>query len=319
MLFAGAVDTNLPTQPGKNFSHVVEYYVEDFSKNAAPIARRLIRIVCPDKESYCIHPDTALPACTTDGICGKPAALSSSVSLLSGLGVAGSSSGTSSSMSTAAAFAASLTAPKLSLAASGAAEVPPDGLYDRCAPHSILGALCELGVTAMDVVDGNLDREVRVCGSRWVAHSTCTMTGCMLCCNWPTWYTGPPTFSINISCARFILAREMLCAQPLTYGKKCRVRGSMWVQQTAHAKPCVSCSVCIKRGPNEKARICKDIWCLNNIGRHPYGCAPDMSMHHACQQVSDAPHAFACCCDMQLARKANFLDACSSYTHHQRL
>ncbi|WIA43294.1 hypothetical protein OEZ86_009795 [Tetradesmus obliquus] len=40
---AGAVDTSLPTPPDKAFSYVVEYSVADYSGNAAPTARRLIK------------------------------------------------------------------------------------------------------------------------------------------------------------------------------------------------------------------------------------------------------------------------------------
>ncbi|WIA22837.1 hypothetical protein OEZ85_001227 [Tetradesmus obliquus] len=43
---AGAVDTSLPTPPDKAFSYVVEYSVADFSGNAAPTARRLIKGRC---------------------------------------------------------------------------------------------------------------------------------------------------------------------------------------------------------------------------------------------------------------------------------
>jgi len=66
------VVTSLPTPPGKEFGFVVEYYIQDKSKNAAPIARRLIRVVCPGTETHCIDPDTNAATCTVKGVCGAP-------------------------------------------------------------------------------------------------------------------------------------------------------------------------------------------------------------------------------------------------------
>jgi hypothetical protein len=65
---AAGVDMRVPTAPGA-VGYVVEYFVEDKSKNAVPIARRLVRVVCPATESYCIDPDTSKPTCTSKGVC----------------------------------------------------------------------------------------------------------------------------------------------------------------------------------------------------------------------------------------------------------
>jgi hypothetical protein len=152
---AGAVDTSQPTPPDKTFSYVVEYSVSDFSGNAAPTARRLIRVTCPGKETYCLDPDTAQPTCTTDGVCGKPAALS-----MSGGSMLGGPS------KSAAAAAVPPGPPSISLRLPGSVQVDAGSLYDRCAADAPLGSLCELGATAEDARDGVLDGQVMVCGNR---------------------------------------------------------------------------------------------------------------------------------------------------------
>lgn len=151
LVAAGAVDTSLPTPPDKAFSYVVEYSVADFSGNAAPTTRRLIKVVCPGKEAYCLDPDTAQATCTTDGVCGKPAALS-----MSG------------SASTAATAAAALPPgpPSIRLRVPGSVQFDAGNLYDRCAADAPLGSLCEWGAAAEDARDGVLDGQVLVCGSR---------------------------------------------------------------------------------------------------------------------------------------------------------
>lgn len=158
---AGAVDTSIPTAPGKDFGFVVEYYVEDRSKNAAPVARRLIRIVCPGSERYCSDPETGKPTCTSKGICGASALLSipSSSAAASG-GVASASRAASSPA------AAVPTPPSISLLAPGAVQITAGAVYDRCAESAAINEVCERGATAEDAKDGNLDRQVLVCGNR---------------------------------------------------------------------------------------------------------------------------------------------------------
>lgn len=166
---AGAVDTSVPTPADKDFSYVVEYYVEDKSKNAAPVARRLIRIVCPGAETYCINPETGKPTCTSMGVCAAPALLSVSSSL--------SAATTATSSATAAAArnnASSLPTPtvpvppSISLLVPGPVQITAGDVYDRCADSAAITELCERGATADDARDGNLDRQVLVCGNRCV-------------------------------------------------------------------------------------------------------------------------------------------------------
>jgi hypothetical protein len=123
--------------------------VADYSGNAAPTARRLIKVVCPGKEAYCLDPDTAQPTCTTDGVCGKPAAL-----------------GMSGSTSKAAAAALPPSPPSISLRVPGSVQFDAGSLYDRCAASAPLGSLCESGAAAEDARDGVLDGQVMVCGNR---------------------------------------------------------------------------------------------------------------------------------------------------------
>lgn len=138
----------MPTEPGKKFGYIIEYNVQDLSNNAAPTARRLITIICPGKEKYCIDPDTSKPACTTDGQCGKPAALGGGTVTAPAKAVKPPEP------------------PSISLAVSGTVEVPAGTLYDRCSADAPMTVLCERGATAEDARDGVLDSQVMVCGNR---------------------------------------------------------------------------------------------------------------------------------------------------------
>lgn len=162
---AGAVDTSVPTAPGKDFSYVVEYYVEDKSKNAAPVARRLIRVVCPGSEGYCVDPETSKPTCTSMGVCGAS-------TLLAMPSLQASTSGTGSSVAsvklahngTSSASAIAVPAPPtISLVVPGPVQITAGNVYDRCAD---ITEVCERGATAEDARDGNLDRQILVCGNR---------------------------------------------------------------------------------------------------------------------------------------------------------
>jgi zinc transporter 1/2/3 len=168
---AGAVDTSRPTSPGREFSFVVEYAVEDKSRNAAPIARRLIRVVCPSPEAYCVDPDTSAPTCTVQGVCGAPVLLSFGAASAGGGASSASTatstaaSGTTSSL-VAAAAPAPPTPPAISLLVPGPVQITAGNVYDRCADNAPISAVCERGVAAEDAKDGNMERQVLVCGSR---------------------------------------------------------------------------------------------------------------------------------------------------------
>lgn len=168
---AGAVDTSRPTPPGREFSFVVEYAVEDKSRNAAPVARRLIRVVCPSPEAYCVDPDTSAPTCTVKGVCGAPALLSFSAASTSSGGVSAASMATTATSSAASSRAvvaapAPPTPPAISLLVPGAVQITAGDVYDRCADNAPISAVCERGVAAEDAKDGNMERQVLVCGSR---------------------------------------------------------------------------------------------------------------------------------------------------------
>jgi zinc transporter 1/2/3 len=165
---AGAVDTSVPTAPGKDFSYVVEYYVEDKSKNAAPVARRLIRIACPSPENYCIHPETGNPTCTSFGACGASALLTVSSTQAATSSATTSSTSTSRTANASSATAATLlpTPPTITLAVPGAVRITAGDVYDRCADSASITDVCERGATADDTKDGNLDRQVLICGNR---------------------------------------------------------------------------------------------------------------------------------------------------------
>jgi hypothetical protein len=67
---AAAVDTNVPT-PEESPGYVVEYSVADSSGNAAPLVRRLIRVMCAAPERVCRDPEDNRLTCTFGGVCSK--------------------------------------------------------------------------------------------------------------------------------------------------------------------------------------------------------------------------------------------------------
>jgi hypothetical protein len=167
---AGAVDTSVPTAPGREFSHVVEYYVEDKSKNAAPMARRLIRIVCPGTESYCIDPETGKPTCTSQGICGASTLLAFTGTQATSAATAPPRAASTASRNTSSVpIALAPTPPSISLLVPGSVQITAGSVYDRCADSASITEVCERGPTAEDPQDGNLDRQVLVCGNRCAA------------------------------------------------------------------------------------------------------------------------------------------------------
>eukprot|EP00879_Flechtneria_rotunda_P033240 GHRR01036794.1.p1 GENE.GHRR01036794.1~~GHRR01036794.1.p1 ORF type:complete len:1082 (+),score=385.26 GHRR01036794.1:389-3247(+) len=185
----GAVDTSAPTAPSKNFSHVVEYFVEDKSHNAAPIARRLIKVNCPGNESYCADPNSSKPTCTVKGVCGAPVAL-----------VLAAKASTTSKAAAAAAASAGLSAPKLSLLVPGVAHISAGQGYDRCADDTPLSVTCERGVSATDTQDGNLDRQVLVCGNRWrPLYSSQRPVPITLACNVTDKYPGEYNLTFTVA------------------------------------------------------------------------------------------------------------------------
>jgi hypothetical protein len=153
-LGVSAVDTSIPTAPGKDFSYVVEYYVEDKSKNAAPAARRLIKVVCPGSERYCLDPETSKPTCTSLGVCGASPLLSFG------------SSSPAATTPRKPRSAAAATAPSISLLVPGTVQITAGDVYDRCGASAAMSDVCERGATAKDEQDGNLDRQVLVCGNK---------------------------------------------------------------------------------------------------------------------------------------------------------
>lgn len=131
--------------------------MQDFSLNAAPVARRVISIVCPGSEKYCINPDTAAATCTSNGVCGQPTALSS-------LGTLSTSSSTKNGTTSAA--VTTPTAPVLTLQGPAHQEVAAGAVYDRCAANAPMAAVCDRGAAAYDANDKALDRFVMLCGNR---------------------------------------------------------------------------------------------------------------------------------------------------------
>lgn len=49
----GKVNTDRPTDEGKQFSFSIEYSCEDLSGNIAPVVQRWLRVSCPNEEDLC--------------------------------------------------------------------------------------------------------------------------------------------------------------------------------------------------------------------------------------------------------------------------
>jgi zinc transporter 1/2/3 len=154
---AGAVDTSVPTMAGGT-GYVVEYAVEDRSRNAAPLARRLVRVVCPGQEQVCVDPDTSQPTCTVGGHCGRQ------MQVLSAFGTAAGQSASSAASS--GSPNAAPKPPRLRLLGPTTVEVVAGTIYDRCGASVAPGAVCDPGADVEDDTDGNLVRQLLVCGNR---------------------------------------------------------------------------------------------------------------------------------------------------------
>jgi zinc transporter 1/2/3 len=144
---AAAVDTSIPTAPDQE-GYVVEYAVQDKSRNAAPLARRLVKVVCGAGMEVCIDADTGKRTCRIEGACG--AQLSAAVS----------------NKQAAAEPPPPPRPPRVTLLGPGTAYVPMGAVYDRCSPGANFSAVCDQGVVARDFLDGNMERQVLVCGTR---------------------------------------------------------------------------------------------------------------------------------------------------------
>ena len=165
----GSVDPNRPTAE-RSMGYVVEYYVEDTSRNAAPIARRLVKVICPEAERVCTDPDSNLLTCTIKQLCGKQ------LSTLSSAGSTAAFADTSSSSAGSTAGAAATVArsglqavpkqPNITLVGPSTQEVLAGTVYDRCSLGAPVGTVCDEGAIAEDAKDGNLNRMVMVCGNR---------------------------------------------------------------------------------------------------------------------------------------------------------
>jgi hypothetical protein len=169
---AGAVDTSVPTLAGSP-GFVVEYAVEDRSGNAAPVARRLVKVVCPGQDQVCIDPDTSQPTCTVGGGCGRQLQVLSA-SAGTARTIAGSSTN---SARTAAAEAAAAPAsaaapvlafrpPRITLLGPSVVEVVAGTSYDRCSASVPPGVVCDPGADVEGGADGNLVRQLMICGNR---------------------------------------------------------------------------------------------------------------------------------------------------------
>jgi hypothetical protein len=213
---------------------VIEYAVDDTSGNVAPTARRLVRVVCPVPEAYCLDPESGAPTCTVGGVCGRPAVLAAFAASAAAPGVAGPgvSSGLagSSAASTASALRLAASAPNITLAGATTIELSAGNTYDRCPPGAALGVLCERGAAAADALDGPLDRVIKVCGSPWRTSGSTRPVPVLLACGidasmpgeYQLLFTATNSAGLTASATRRLLVRaacppgESLCGDKVS-------------------------------------------------------------------------------------------------------
>lgn len=117
-----------------------------------------------------MDPNTASPTCTVGGICGQSANLLAIASAAAAPKAAAPATAGAAAAASAAAAAAprpAPTAPNITLNGPVSVEFTAGTAYDRCASNAPLGTLCDRGATAVDALDGPLERTLFVCGSQW--------------------------------------------------------------------------------------------------------------------------------------------------------
>jgi hypothetical protein len=73
------------------------------------------------------------------------------------------------------------TPPSISFSVPGQVHINAGDVYDRCAADAPISAVCERGVAADDDKDGNMERQVLVCGSRCAQPSSIEWRGSAAC------------------------------------------------------------------------------------------------------------------------------------------
>ncbi len=120
-------------------------------QNVAIPAKRLIRIVCPTVNGYCIAPGSGQASCLSDGVCGVFLP-----SLSSQIG-AGATNATPPTILLNG-------SPMMTMTQSTAGTTTASAGYDTCSPTQSVQAVCDRGATATDAVDGVITNAIRVCG-----------------------------------------------------------------------------------------------------------------------------------------------------------
>ncbi|GIM03190.1 hypothetical protein Vretimale_7995 [Volvox reticuliferus] len=195
---AAAVETSRPTKPGSLYSYKVVYQAVDLTGNIAQPANRLVRLVCPTNEVYCVDADN-LPACTTNGICGNAIAATSN-SIIN----------TTTTIST--------NLPELILVGASVIQIQQGTQYDRCTALMPQVQPCDPGAVASDARDGSLSMQVQVCGTPLrAARAGQILLPLLLACNVSTAVPGNHTitFSVMNSANSSVSVSRTLIVQPV--------------------------------------------------------------------------------------------------------
>ncbi|GLI62029.1 hypothetical protein VaNZ11_004606, partial [Volvox africanus] len=196
---AAAVETSRPTKPGSLYSYMVVYQAVDLTGNIAQPATRLVRLVCPTNETYCIDADN-LPACTSNGICGNAMAT------------------TSNSITNTTTNTITTNPPKLILVGTSVIQIQQGAQYDRCTALMPQVQPCDPGAVASDARDGILSMQVQVCGTPLRAtRAGQILMPLLLACNVSTAVPGnyAITFSVMNSANSSVSVSRTLVVQPV--------------------------------------------------------------------------------------------------------
>ncbi|PNH08676.1 hypothetical protein TSOC_004773, partial [Tetrabaena socialis] len=243
-----AVNTLSATPPADLYGYLVRYQVSDAAGLVAPDAWRLVKVVCKATEAYCVDQD-GNRGCSVNGVCG----LGDSTGLFgdSSSGNTTTTSDTTTTTTTTTANTATTTttdttmdpsaleewepssdalAPRIALNGDRRVEINQLANFDRCAKVADFRADCDKGVRSVDPKEGNLERQVLVCGQPFLPPAGQAQVPLLLGCNISNLLAGEYniTYSVTNSAGRtastwrqLVIASvcpagERLCADKVT-------------------------------------------------------------------------------------------------------
>ncbi|PNH08675.1 hypothetical protein TSOC_004770, partial [Tetrabaena socialis] len=200
-----AVNTLSATPPADMYGYLVRYQVSDAAGLVAPDAWRLVKVVCKATEAYCVDQD-GNRECTINGACGLGDSAGLFTDSSSGDGSSSSTTTTSDTTTTTTTTTTTNTttnnntttdpsaleqwepssdplAPRIALNGDRRVEINQLANFDRCAKVAAFRADCDKGVRCVDPKEGNLERQVLVCGQPFLPPAGQAQVPLLLGCN----------------------------------------------------------------------------------------------------------------------------------------